>query len=402
MRESPVVAALVVAAGRGQRAGGDLPKQYQMIGGQPLLARTLGALAASPAIRLGVVVIHPDDRSSYARVIDAADPAVTRTFHPPAYGAPTRQGSVLAGLEALAGPSSAPDVVLIHDAARPFVSLGLLDRAVEAADRYGAAVPGTTVTDTIQEIDADGWIVATPDRARLRSVQTPQAFRFELVLAAHRRAAAEGLASFTDDGAVAAWAGHPVHVFEGDADNMKVTTPADFARAEARCGAGQDDIRVAQGFDVHAFAEGDHVWLGGVRIPHVQRLSGHSDADVVLHAVTDAILGAIGDGDIGVHFPPSDEKWRGAASATFLDDAVARVRRRGGTISHLDATIVCEAPKIGPHREAMRRRIAEIARIDVDRVGLKATTSESLGFTGRREGIAAFATATVRLPGGAK
>ncbi|MBV9701363.1 MAG: 2-C-methyl-D-erythritol 2,4-cyclodiphosphate synthase [Methylobacteriaceae bacterium] len=250
----------------------------------------------------------------------------------------------------------------------------------------------------MQEIDGDGRIVATPDRRRLRAVQTPQAFRFELILAAHRRAAAAGRLDYTDDGAVAAAAGHRVQIFEGEPENLKVTTPADFVRAEVQRGGALSDIRVAQGFDVHAFAEGDHVWLGGMEIPHGRRLSGHSDADVVLHAITDALLGAIGEGDIGVHFPPSEPQWGGADSSVFLKDAVARVRRRGGAIAHLDVTIVCEAPKIGPYREAMRRRIAEIAGIAVDRVAVKATTSEGLGFTGRGEGMAAFATATVRLP----
>jgi 2-C-methyl-D-erythritol 4-phosphate cytidylyltransferase/2-C-methyl-D-erythritol 2,4-cyclodiphosphate synthase len=395
MSQSPNVVALVVAAGRGQRAGAGLPKQYRTVAGRPLLARSLEALA--PHVAEVLVVIHPDDMPLYRDVLAGLDAALRPRFAEPAHGAATRQGSVLAGLEALALRPVPPDIVLIHDGARPFVSPALLGRAIEAAQRHGAAVPGTPVSDTIQEVDAEGRVVATPDRSRLRAVQTPQAFRFDLVLGAHRLAAAAGL-DCTDDAAVAAHAGHAVHIFEGDADNMKVTTPADFARADQHCGEAASDVRVAQGYDVHAFAPGDHVWLGGVRIAHDQRLSGHSDADVVLHALTDAVLGAIGDGDIGVHFPPSDPQWRGASSHLFLEDAVARLRRRGGVLANLDATIVCEAPKIGPHRDAMRQRIAEIAGIDVDQVGIKATTSEGLGFTGRREGIAALALATVRLP----
>ncbi|MBV8565794.1 MAG: bifunctional 2-C-methyl-D-erythritol 4-phosphate cytidylyltransferase/2-C-methyl-D-erythritol 2,4-cyclodiphosphate synthase [Methylobacteriaceae bacterium] len=398
MSESLSVTALIVAAGRGQRAGGDLPKQYRAVAGRTLLAYALEALGSAPRVSRGVVVMHPGDAERYHAVLAGLSDEVSRKYLPPVCGAETRQGSVLAGLEAAAGIAPSPDVVLIHDAARPFVSLSLIDRAIDAAASHGAAVPGVTITDTIQEIDGDGRIVATPDRRRLRAVQTPQAFRFELILAAHRRAAAAGRLDYTDDGAVAAAAGHRVQIFDGEPENLKVTTPADFVRAEVQRGGALSDIRVAQGFDVHAFAEGDHVWLGGMGIPHGRRLSGHSDADVVLHAITDALLGAIGEGDIGVHFPPSESQWGGADSSVFLKDAVARVRRRGGAIAHLDVTIVCEAPKIGPYREAMRRRIAEIAGIAVDRVAVKATTSEGLGFTGRGEGMAAFATATVRLP----
>ncbi len=262
------------------------------------------------------------------------------------------------GLEALA--PLRPDIVLIHDGARPFVSAPLIARAVAAAERFGAAIPATLVTDTIKQIDGDR-IVASPDRAALRAVQTPQAFRFDLVLAAHRAATR---ADLTDDAAVVEAAGHAVHVFEGDPGNLKVTTMADLREAEKRLQPALTDVRVGQGFDVHAFAEGDAVWLGGVKIPHDRKLEGHSDADVVLHALCDAIYGALGDGDIGAHFPPSEEKWRGAASSIFLAHAAARVRERGGAIAHLDVNLVCEAPKVGPHRDAMRARIAEIAGRD--------------------------------------
>jgi 2-C-methyl-D-erythritol 4-phosphate cytidylyltransferase/2-C-methyl-D-erythritol 2,4-cyclodiphosphate synthase len=302
---------------------------------------------------------------------------------------------VRAGLEALA--DRAPAIVLVHDAARPFTSPALVSRAI-AAGSHGAAIPGVAVTDTIKEVDADGSVVRTLDRARLRGIQTPQAFVFDALLAAHRKAAAAGREDFTDDAALAEWAGMTVDVFDGEAGNVKLTTPQDFARAEARAMAALGDIRTGNGYDVHAFAEGDHVWLGGVKIAHDRGVTGHSDADVALHALVDAILGALADGDIGFHFPPSDPQWKGASSDRFLKFAVERVAMRGGRVVNLDLTIVCEAPKVGPHRDAMRARIAEIAGISIDRVGVKATTSEKLGFTGRREGIAAMATATVRLP----
>jgi 2-C-methyl-D-erythritol 4-phosphate cytidylyltransferase/2-C-methyl-D-erythritol 2,4-cyclodiphosphate synthase len=247
-------------------------------------------------------------------------------------------------------------------------------------------------------VDADGHVAGTVDRAQLRAVQTPQAFAFGSLLEAHRRAAQGGLNDFTDDAALAEWAGLKVSVFAGEAGNVKLTTDEDFAKAEARRIASLADLRLGNGFDVHAFADGDHLWLGGVRIPHDRGLTGHSDADVALHAIVDAILGAIADGDIGKHFSPNDPRWKGASSDQFLKFAVERVSKRGGKIAHLDLTIVCEAPRIGPHRDAMRKRIAEIAEMSVDRVAVKATTSEQLGFTGRREGIAAMATATVRLP----
>ncbi len=384
---------LVVAAGRGVRFGGPTPKQWLDCAGAPLLSHTLNALAAAPDVDGICVVIHPDDRALYEAAL-ARSPAAAARILPPASGGETRQISVRNGLEALA--SCSPDIVLIHDGARPFVSPGLVARAIEAAARHGAAVPATPVTDTIKEIDGDR-IVASPDRTRLRAVQTPQAFRFDLILAAHRAAAR---ADMTDDAAVAEAAGHPVHVFEGDPANLKVTTMSDLKAAGERLSPALTDVRVGQGFDVHAFAEGDAVWLGGVKIPHTHKLEGHSDADVVLHALCDAIYGALGDGDIGFHFPPSEAKWRGAPSSIFLEHAAGRVRARGGRIAHLDVNLVCEAPRVGPHREAMRARIAEIAGITVDRVGVKATTAEKLGFVGRREGVACMALATVRLPEG--
>jgi 2-C-methyl-D-erythritol 4-phosphate cytidylyltransferase/2-C-methyl-D-erythritol 2,4-cyclodiphosphate synthase len=301
---------------------------------------------------------------------------------------------VLAGLEALV--PHAPAIVLVHDAARPFASAGLIERAIKNARRYDAVVPALPVSDTVKTVDVGDRVTGTLDRAALRIVQTPQAFRFGALLAAHRRAAAAGRSDFTDDAALAEWAGLEVHVFDGETGNFKMTTTEDFARAEAMAALG--DVRTGNGVDVHAFGDGDHVVIGGVRIPHDRALTGHSDADVGLHALVDAILGALADGDIGSHFPPSDPQWLGAASDQFLSYAAARVAARGGVIAHLDLTIVCERPKIGPHRDDIRTRIAEIVGIAIDRVAVKATTSERLGFTGRGEGIAAYATATVRLP----
>jgi 2-C-methyl-D-erythritol 4-phosphate cytidylyltransferase/2-C-methyl-D-erythritol 2,4-cyclodiphosphate synthase len=316
----------------------------------------------------------------------------------PVFGGATRQGSVRAGLEALA--SHKPDIVLIHDAARPFASAGLVERAIAAAERSGAAIPALPVTDTVKTIDAAGMVDKTIDRTTLRLVQTPQSFAFPALLDAHRRAAAAGREDFTDDAALAEWAGLKVSVFAGEPGNIKITNEGDFARAEATQFGALGDVRIGTGIDVHAFAPGDHVTLGGVRIPHAEALTGHSDADVVLHALTDAILGTLADGDIGVHFPPSDPQWSGASSDHFLAFAVERLTARGGRIAHIDINVVCEAPRVGPHRDAMRENIARLARVDAGRVAVKATTSEKLGFTGRGEGIVAYATATVRLPWG--
>ncbi len=384
-----MVAAIVVAAGRGLRAGGGAPKQYRVMANQPVIRPSLAALATHPGISAVQPVIHPDDIGRFEDAIAGLE------ILPPVFGGATRQGSVRAGLEALVPRK--PDLVLVHDAARPFASPALITRAIAAA-RCGAAVPVLPIVDTVKTVDAEGAIIGTIDRGPLRVVQTPQAFGFELLLEAHQRAAAAGREDFTDDAALAEWAGLKVSTFEGEAGNVKLTTAEDFARAEAAQFAALADVRTGFGFDVHQFIDGDHIWLGGVRIAHARGVTGHSDADVVLHALVDAILGALCEGDIGVHFPPSDPQWRGASSDRFLAFAVERVRARGGRIAHLDATIVCEAPRVGPHRDAMRTRIAEIAGIPANRVAIKATTSEKLGFTGRGEGIAAFANATVRLP----
>jgi 2-C-methyl-D-erythritol 4-phosphate cytidylyltransferase/2-C-methyl-D-erythritol 2,4-cyclodiphosphate synthase len=386
-----LVAAVVVAAGRGLRAGGDVPKQYRDIAGEPVIRMTLSSLLAHPRIGAVQPVVHPDD----ADIFRAATAGLS-ALRPPVHGGATRQASVRAGLVAL--HASLPALVLIHDAARPFLSGALIDRAIAAGEWHGAAVPAVTIADTVKKIDDDAMVTETLDRSRLRMVQTPQAFAFDLIMDAHRRAAAAERDDFTDDAALAEWAGHRVSVFEGEADNVKLTTEDDFVRAEARRHASLGDVRTGNGFDVHQFADGDHVMLGGVRIAHSRGVTGHSDADVALHALVDAILGALADGDIGAHFPPSDPQWKGASSDRFLAFACERVRACGGVISNLDVTVVCEAPRVSPHRDAMRARIAAIAGISATRVAVKATTSEKLGFTGRGEGIVAMATATLRLP----
>jgi 2-C-methyl-D-erythritol 4-phosphate cytidylyltransferase/2-C-methyl-D-erythritol 2,4-cyclodiphosphate synthase len=386
----PSVAAVIVAGGRGLRAGGGTPKQYRELAGEPVIRSSLSLFAWHGQIAAVQAVIHPDDRGPY----EAA--AKGLRLLPPVQGGATRQASVRAGLEALR--LRAPDIVLVHDAARPFCSAELISRAIAACGATGAAIPAIAVTDTIKRVDPGGHVTGTVDRNELRSVQTPQAFKFGSLLEAHQRAASEGREDFTDDAALVEWAGMKVSTFAGDSSNVKLTTDDDFAKAEARRLASLADLRLGNGFDVHAFGDGDHVWLGGLKIPHDRGLTGHSDADVALHAIVDAILGALADGDIGKHFSPNDPRWKGASSDQFLKFAVERVEKRGGKIAHLDLTIVCEAPRIGPHRDAMRKSIADIAGIAMDRVAVKATTSEQLGFTGRKEGIVAIATATVRLP----
>lgn len=383
-------AALVVAAGRGSRAARDLPKQYSTVGGKTVLRRTLEALLSHRAIDRILIVISEGDGDLYAQSVQGLPRLL-----PPVTGGATRRQSVHNGLEALA--AEPPRLVLVHDAARPFVSGELVDRVIAACDERHGAIPVLPITDTVKRVEK-GMIAGTVPREGLAAAHTPQAFPFRELLAAHRRAAAEGRDDLTDDAAVAALIRLPVRAVESERMNVKLTTPADFALAER--GFAARESRTAQGFDVHAFGVGTSVWLCGVEVPHDRGLLGHSDADVGLHALTDALLGTIGDGDIGQHFPPSDPRWKGAPSHVFLADAVHRVRERDGRIVNLDVTLVCEHPKIGPHRHRMQARVAEIVGIDADRVGVKATTSEGLGFTGRGEGIVAFATATVSLPDG--
>jgi 2-C-methyl-D-erythritol 4-phosphate cytidylyltransferase/2-C-methyl-D-erythritol 2,4-cyclodiphosphate synthase len=379
-------ALIVVAAGKGERAGGELPKQYQRLAGRALLAHTLGAFAGHPKIGPIVVVIDPAHRDLY----DAA--VAGFSLRDPVAGGRSRQESVLKGLEAL--EQAAPRTVLIHDAARPFVSHTVIDRVLEALERGPAAIAALPVVDTLKR-GRDGNVVGTVDRATLWRAQTPQGFHFEAILAAHRAAAGREL---TDDAAIMEAAGVPVALVAGSEENVKVTTPEDIARAERTLAQTLADVRVATGFDVHTFGPGDHIMLCGIKVPHTHGLVGHSDADVGLHAITDAILGAIAAGDIGQHFPPSDPRWKGADSSRFLAHAASLVAARGGVIAHVDLTIICERPKVGPHRGAMQARVAEILGLPLDRVGIKATTTEGLGFTGRSEGIAAQAAATLRLP----
>lgn len=393
-------AVVLVAGGRGTRASagpGDAPKQYRTVGGRAVIAETVARLAAHPAITAIQPVIHADDGEAFSRAV-APHPKLRAAVT----GGATRQQSVRNGLMALAG--SPPDLVLVHDAVRPFVGAAVVDRVLQALAASPGAIAALPVTDTVKRAGDGRRITDTIPRDGLWTAQTPQGFHYAALLAAHVKAAEADRHDLTDDAAVAEWAGLDVTLVAGDPGNVKLTTADDLAAADARLTsaalAALPDVRVGQGYDVHAFGDGDHVTLGGVALPHNRGLDGHSDADVGLHALTDAILGAIADGDIGSHFPPSDARWKGADSAQFLAAAVERVRALGGRIAHLDLTFVCEAPKIGPHRDAMRARIATITDLPIGRVAVKATTSERLGFTGRREGIAAMATATVRLPFG--
>lgn len=372
--------ALVVAAGRGVRAGGGLPKQYRALGGEPVLRRALRAFLRHPGIDAVGCVIAPDDRALYAAA--TADLPLL----PPALGRASRQGSVLAGLEAL---PAGIERVLIHDAARPLVSGALISRVIAGLDAADGALPVLAVPDTL--VTDAGAPVA---RDGLNRAQTPQGFRLGPILAAHRAAAPD---QATDDAGLARAAGLAVVHVAGDERAMKLTTPADFDTAEALLAAGLVS-RTGTGFDVHRFGPGDHVMLGGLAIAHSAGVVAHSDGDVALHALTDALLGASGLGDIGQHFPPSDERWRGASSDRFLAHACQLVREAGGVVDHLDVTIICERPKVGPHRDAIRARVAQIAGLPPAAVSVKATTTEGLGFTGRSEGIAAQAAATVRMP----
>jgi 2-C-methyl-D-erythritol 4-phosphate cytidylyltransferase/2-C-methyl-D-erythritol 2,4-cyclodiphosphate synthase len=376
----PRLAVLIVAAGKGERAGTVLPKQYEKLAGRPILRRTVEAFAGMPVH----VVIGPGQSELAAQALAGLDlPA-------PITGGATRQQSVRLGLEALA--KDAPDFVLIHDAARPLISRKVIDDVVRALERGAdGALPMVAVADTLRRKDANGrWTLVVRDD--LYRAQTPQGFVYDKILGAHQAHAQEEV---TDDVALAELAGLKVEMVEGEEKNIKVTRKEDFALAERLLGGG--DVRTAAGYDVHKFTTGDHIMLCGIKVAHDHGLEGHSDADVGLHAITDALLGCIGDGDIGQHFPPTEMRWRGAASWKFLDHAASLVAAKGGVINHVDVTIICERPKVGPHRDAMKAKIAEILKLDPSRVSVKATTTEGLGFTGRREGIAASAIATVRL-----
>ena len=374
----PKIAVLIVAAGKGERSGRSVPKQYEGLAGKSLLARSAAAFDGLPV----TVVIGPGQETLYAAAYPGGAPPVT--------GGARRQDSVRLGLEAL--EKDPPDYVLIHDAARPLVSPALIGHVVGALESGAkGAVPMLALPDTLRRKDGETW--TTIPRDNLYRAQTPQGFRFADILGAHREHAARDV---TDDVEIAALSGIKVEAVPGEETNLKITAEKDFVLAERLLSNGGDAVS-AMGYDAHRFTDGDHVWLCGVKIPHTHGLSGHSDADAGLHALTDAILGCIGAGDIGQHFPPSDERWRGAPSWKFLDYAARLVAEKGGRILHCDVTLICERPKIGPHRDAMRARIAEILKLDVARVSVKATTTEGMGYTGRQEGLAAQAVATVRL-----
>ena len=379
------VVALVVAAGRGSRFGGELPKQWMELDGRPLLRHSLGILAAHPDIAEVRAVIHPDDMARYENA------AAGLRLNPPIHGGATRQESVRLGLEALG--DNPPDLVLIHDGARPFLDPGVIHRVLAALKTHQGAIPALPVHDTLKR-GKDGAITGTEPRDGLFRAQTPQGFRYADILEAHRKSAGREL---TDDAAVLEANGVSVALVEGHEDNVKITTRSDLARAAARF-ERPGEVCVATGYDVHRFAPGDHVMLCNIAVPHSHGLEGHSDADAPLHALTDALLGCLGAGDIGRHFPPTDPRWKGADSALFLSYVAELVASAGGRIQHVDITLICERPKVGPHRAAMVSRLAELLNLPEGRVSVKATTTEGLGFTGRQEGIAAQATATVILP----
>ncbi len=386
-----------MAAGRGERAGQSVegPKQYRRIGGEAVLARTLRAFIDCPLVDKIVVVIHPDDHLLYERAIPESHEDVIVVT-----GGPTRQESTRLGLLALT--EHAPHYVMIHDGVRPFITQGLLERIVGNLTPEEGVLPALAVSDTLKQSAIDGTVKTTVPRAGLFAAQTPQTFPYAPILDAHEKAFAIRRTDFTDDAAIAEWQGLAVRIIEGSADNTKLTWAKDIEMADKRLRqdhAAFPDIRTGNGYDVHSFEPGDHVTLCGVKIPHEAKLNGHSDADVALHALTDALLATRGAGDIGTHFPPSDPQWKGAASRIFIEHAAKIVREAGGRIANVDVTLISEAPKVGPHRAAMTEALCDMLGIAADRVSIKATTNEKLGFVGRREGIAAIATATVIYPG---
>lgn len=393
------IAVVIVAAGRGERAGQSVegPKQYRPIGGKPVMQRTIEAFASHPQIGRIVIAIHRDDRELFAA---AAGPLVSRIQ--PVAGGATRQESTLFALRALA--DDPPAAVMIHDCVRPFIDSDLITRVGDTAIAGTGALPALPVSDTLKRAGADEMIDQTVPRDGLYAAQTPQGFPFAPILAAHEKANEAGRLDFTDDAAIAEWAGIPVKIVAGSADNIKLTWAKDLDMADERLSGREafPDVRTGNGYDVHSFGQGDAVTLCGVKVAHDRALSGHSDADVGLHALTDALLATCGAGDIGTHFPPSDPQWKGVASKLFVEHAAAAVRERGGRIANADITLICEAPRVGPHREAMVAAMAGMLEIAPERVSVKATTNEKLGFIGREEGIAAIATATVVYPGSLK
>ena len=393
MADSMSIAAVIVAAGRGERAGSpqDGPKQYRPIGGKAVLTHTLRAFLTHPDVNSVTVVVHPHDHELYRAAVGELQQAKPlRTVD----GGHTRQQSVLNGLETLG--EEAPDFVLIHDSVRPFVDAALIDSVVgPLVVGAPATLPVVPLTDTIKRATAAGTVQETVPRADLFAAQTPQGFAYAPILDAHRRAAAETDHAFTDDSSIAKWAGIEVNLVAGQAGNVKLTVARDIEMADRKLGRALPDVRTGNGYDVHALVPGDSVMLCGVRIDHDRALSGHSDADVGLHALTDALLATCGAGDIGDHFLPMDPQWRGAQSHVFLSRAATIVAEAGGSIMNVDITLICEAPKIAPHRIAMRQELADLLQLDLDRCSVKATTNEAIGFIGRREGIAAIATASV-------
>ena len=375
-------ALILVAAGIGARAGGDTPKQYQLLAGKSVLQNTVEALVNSHVFKKICIVIAKDD-PYISGVIDSMNVEVSL-----AIGGATRTLSVRSGLDALKNENI--DHVYIHDAARPFVTPHLMQALSEGLSTHAAAVPCLPIADAIKDLEGNAV-----DRDNLRRMQTPQAFHYSAIMTAFEEHALEE--SFADDIAVAKRAGLSIAFTQGDEGNFKITYPDDFKKAENRL-MSQTYSATGSGFDVHQFDDGDILWLCGVPIECGYTLKGHSDADAGLHALTDAILGALAEGDIGDHFPPTDPKWKGAASDKFLEFAVELIQQRGGTLQHVDVTLICEKPKIKPHRAAMRERIAQICSLPLSRVSVKATTTEKLGFTGRGEGLAAQAVATITLP----
>jgi 2-C-methyl-D-erythritol 4-phosphate cytidylyltransferase/2-C-methyl-D-erythritol 2,4-cyclodiphosphate synthase len=389
------IAVVIVAAGRGERAGSPEsgPKQYRRIGGEPVIRHTIRAFAAVPAIGRIVVAIHADDDALFTESAASLAARVSMVV-----GGLSRQESTLRALRSLA--AEPPAIVLIHDGVRPFIERELVENVIACAESGVGALPAVAVADTLKRVRAG--MIATVDRTDLHAAQTPQGFPFAPILAAHEAAASSGRTDFTDDASIAEWAGLEVRIVPGSASNVKLTYPRDLAMADerlARIASSFPDVRTGNGYDVHAFETGDAVTLCGVRIPHDRKLSGHSDADVGLHALTDALLATCGAGDIGTHFPPSDPQWKGAASHIFVEHAAKIVRARGGRIANTDITLICEAPRVGPHREAMTAALSAMLGISPDRISVKATTNEKLGFIGREEGIAAIATASVVYPG---
>jgi 2-C-methyl-D-erythritol 4-phosphate cytidylyltransferase / 2-C-methyl-D-erythritol 2,4-cyclodiphosphate synthase len=395
---TPKIAAVVVTAGRGTRVGQDFgPKQYRDVGGKPVIWHTLKALSSANIFGQIIVVIHPQDIDLIRQCSAEYWDKITCVA-----GGDTRQASVRNGLLAL--EIGEPDYVMIHDGVRPFVDGELLERVRDELRPDMGVLPALAVSDTLKRAGQNGLIEATVERANLYSAQTPQAFPFATILAAHNKADKAQRIDFTDDCALAEWVGLPVKIIAGSPDNIKITWKRDIELADQRLsnGAYFPDVRTGNGYDVHSFVPGDFVTLCGVKIAHNAKLNGHSDSDVALHALTDALLATRGAGDIGTHFPPSDPQWKGAASSIFVRYAADIIAKSGGKIANVDVTLICEAPKIGPHREAMVATISDMLGISNDRISIKATTNEKLGFIGRGEGIAAIATASVVYPGGLK